>query len=90
MIGNFSFHVDDGIEVGEFFVLSQGSETSYFQSIGTSLSTRYWLALLFLTLLVLSVPSNIAIVATVIKSDLNNKPVNLLILVDQFVNSVHR
>ena len=89
MIRNLSFYVNDGINDGEFFVLSQGGETLYFQLIGTSLSNSCWLALFFLTLLVLSVPSNIAIVATVIKNGLNNRPVNLLILVDQSDQSTH-
>ena len=89
MIGNFSFHLNYG-NVEQFCVFSQVGETSYFQLIGTSLSNHRWVALLFLTLLVLSMPGNIAIIATVFKNGLNGRPVNLLILVDQCVNSVQR
>ena len=89
MIGNFSFHVNYG-NVEQFCVFSQVGEMSHFQLIGTSSSTHLWVAILFLTLMVLSLPGNIAIITTVFKNGLIGRPVNLVILVDQCVNSAHR
>ena len=83
---NFSFH-SNSVRTEQFLLLTQG-ETLSIRWIDASVTTRFLVALLFLALVLLSLPGNFAIVAAVFRNGLNDRPVNLLILIDQCVNSV--
>ena len=83
---NFSFH-SDSVHTEQFLVYNQ-SETFDIQWINSSETGRFLLASLFMTLGLLSLPGNFAIAAAVFRNGLRDRPVNLLILVDQCVSSV--
>ena len=90
--GNFCcIHIsNDSQEVDHIWMLDIKRETIFHEVFGTSTSMPVLMQLLFLTLLLMSLPGNIAIFAAVIRNGLKERPINLLILVDQCVNSVQR
>ena len=88
MRSNFSLHVNNDVDSIKFLVLNQ-DETYYLPLIGISMSNNGFVAL-FVLLILLSLPGNMAIFTAVFRNGLKDRPVNLLIFIDQLINSVQR
>ena len=88
-ISNFSFHGSAADQqIGQFLVTDQGHAYSIHSSGQFSSIVLLQTLLVFLALL--SLPGNIAIFATLFKNSFNDRPFNLLILMDQLINTVQR
>ena len=83
MKSNFSIHVNDGVDSINFLELKQ-DESYYLPLIGTMVSNNGFVTL-FVLIFLLSLPGNIAILTSVFRNGLKNRPMNLLILVDQLI-----
>ena len=88
MRSNFSLHVNNDVDSIKFLVLNQ-NETYCLPLIGISMSNNGFVAL-FVLLILLSLPGNMAIFTAVFRNGLKDRPVNLLIFIDQLINSVQR
>ena len=88
-LGNFSFH-ERAEHIEQFWVMDQ-DKTHHIDVDGKFTYSSILLPLVLLTFMLLSLPANIAIFTVLFRHGIiKDRPINLLILVDQLINSIQR